>query len=95
MQETIALLDIQFDCTGESTGLTEIKQENGRLLLTFAQADFHQSVDSMRRYKFFGSTALNTGSTPICPFSHVNGNPTCNGTKICRHTVGMLRRFYG
>ncbi len=63
--EAIALLDIALlrACASEQ-GITEIKQENGRLLLTFAQADFRRLSILCSDKSFSGRLLLNAGSTP-------------------------------
>ncbi len=63
--EAVALLDIALlRAQASEQGLTEIKQENGRLLLTFAQADFRRLSILCGDKSFSGRLLLNAGSTP-------------------------------
>ncbi|MFR4977951.1 MAG: TRCF domain-containing protein, partial [Butyricicoccus sp.] len=75
--ETIALLDIALiRAQASEQGLTEIKQENGRLLLTFAQADFRRLSILCGDTDFSGRLLLNAGSTPYLSLRlNVNETP--------------------
>lgn len=74
--ETIALLDIALiRAQASEQGLTEIKQENGRLLLTFAQADFRRLSILCGDTDFSGRLLLNAGSTPYLSL-RLNANET-------------------
>lgn len=74
--ETIALLDIALlRAQASEQGLTEIKQENGRLLLTFAQADFRRLSILCSDQDFSGRLLLNAGSTPYLSL-RLNSNET-------------------
>ena len=74
--EAIALLDIALiRAQASEQGLTEIKQENGRLLLTFAQADFHRLSILCGDKDFSGRLLLNAGSTPYLSL-RLNANET-------------------
>ena len=74
--EAIALLDIALlRAQASEQGLTEIKQENGRLLLTFAQADFRRLSILCGDKDFSGRLLLNAGSTPYLSL-RLNANET-------------------
>ena len=74
--EAIALLDIALiRAQASEQGLTEIKQENGRLLLTFVQADFRRLSILCGDKDFSGRLLLNAGSTPYLSL-RLNANET-------------------
>lgn len=74
--EAVALLDIALlRAQASEQGLTEIKQENGRLLLTFAQADFRRLSILCGDKDFSGRLLLNAGSTPYLSL-RLNANET-------------------
>lgn len=63
--ETIALLDIALlRAQASEQGLTEIKQENSRLLFTFSQTDFRRLSILCGDKTFTGRLLLNAGSKP-------------------------------
>lgn len=63
--EAVALLDIALlRAQASEQGLTEIKQDAGRLLLTFAQADFRRLSALCGDPAYKGRLLLNAGSQP-------------------------------
>ena len=64
-KEAVALLDIALlrSRAGEQ-GISEIKEQDGRLLLTFAQTDFARLSALCGEDAFRGRLLLNAGSTP-------------------------------
>ena len=63
--ETVALLDIALlRSRASEQGISEIKQQDGRLLLTFAETDFVRLSALCGDDAFRGRLLLNAGSTP-------------------------------
>ena len=64
-KETIALLDIALlRAEASAAGVTEIKQQDGRLLLTFQNADFQRLSILCGDTDYKGRLLLNAGSQP-------------------------------
>ena len=64
-KEAIALLDIALlRSRASEQGISEIKEQDGRLLLTFAQTDFARLSALCGDESFRGRLLLNAGSTP-------------------------------
>ena len=63
--EAIALLDIALlRAKASEQGIAEIKQQDGRLLLTFSETDFARLSALCGDSEFKGRLLLNAGSTP-------------------------------
>ena len=63
--EAIALLDIALlRAKASEQGIAEIKQQDGRLLLTFAETDFVRLSALCGDAAFKGRLLLNAGSSP-------------------------------
>ena len=64
-QEAVSLLDIALlRSQASEQGISEIKQQDGRLLLTFAETDFVRLSALCGDEAFRGRLLLNAGSTP-------------------------------
>ena len=64
-REAVALLDIALlRSRASEQGISEIKEQDGRLLLTFAQTDFARLSALCGEDAFRGRLLLNAGSTP-------------------------------
>ena len=64
-KEAVALLDIALlRSRASEQGISEIKEQDGRLLLTFAQTDFARLSALCGEDAFRGRLLLNAGSTP-------------------------------
>ena len=64
-KEAVALLDIALlRAEASAAGVTEIKQDNGRLLLTFHHADFQRLSILCGDPDYKGRLLLNAGSEP-------------------------------
>ena len=64
-KEAVSLLDIALlRSRASEQGISEIKEQDGRLLLTFAQTDFARLSALCGDEDFRGRLLLNAGSTP-------------------------------